>query len=145
MILKQLLRILETIKLLLRAATLIQNQIVQIKWNSILNNDTPITVTDSKGNTHTYGNDMDMLIRLVHAEGGHTGQEGATAVAEVVLNRLRNPKFNYKDKGLTAAIHTKGQFSVVTNGSIDKEISQEEYDKLYNWIKTAIEQKNRLC
>ncbi len=58
-----------------------------------------------------------LLARLVTAEGGNEPLEGQTAIAAVILNRLRHPAF---PKTVTAIILEPGQFKCVETGTIER-------------------------
>ena len=59
--------------------------------------------------------DEDLLARLVHSEAEGESFEGQIAVAAVVLNRLRDPRF---PDSLEEVIYEKNAFEVVANGRI---------------------------
>lgn len=66
--------------------------------------------------------EMDLFYRLVEAEAGGESIEGRIAVANVILNRIRSPK--YPDT-LKEVIYQQNQFEVVTIGTIDTKIPSE--------------------
>ena len=59
--------------------------------------------------------ELDLFERIIQAEAGGQDLKGKILVANVVLNRVKSPKFasNIKD-----VIMAKGQFSPVSNGRI---------------------------
>lgn len=59
--------------------------------------------------------EKDLLIRLVYAEARGESLEGQTAVAAVVLNRVKSPKF---PDTVWDVIHQPGQFTPVETGSL---------------------------
>lgn len=61
--------------------------------------------------------DLDLLARLVHSEAEGEPFEGQVAVASVVLNRLKDPRF---PDTLRDVIYEKNAFQVVANGRINK-------------------------
>jgi spore germination cell wall hydrolase CwlJ-like protein len=61
--------------------------------------------------------EKDLLARLVRAEAQSEPYNGKVAVAEVVLNRINSGKFPSTVEGV---IYQRGQFSPVSNGSINK-------------------------
>jgi len=97
-----------------------------------------------------------LLSKLVTGEARGESYEGQVAVAAVVINRVRDPRFPNSIKDV---IYQKNAFSVVKNGSIDLQPTESAYnaaqDALYgndptnnaiyfwnpdiatcNWIKT---------
>lgn len=68
-------------------------------------------------------NDLEYLAACVEAEAGNQGLYGKQLVACVILNRVDSSDFPDTVKEV---IQQKGQFAVVTNGSIDRvEVSEE--------------------
>lgn len=63
--------------------------------------------------------EMEMLARLVYAEGHGESFEGQVAIAAVVLNRLENDKFPHD---LNGVIFEKNAFSVVKNGQLPRTV-----------------------
>lgn len=61
--------------------------------------------------------DYELLAHLVHAEAGIDPIESQIGVVNVVLNRIKSGKFPNTIRGV---IYAPNQFSVVTNGSINK-------------------------
>ena len=57
------------------------------------------------------------LAILVYAEAGNQTLEGKQRVADVVLNRVKDPNF---PNTIHEVIYQKGQFSVMTNGAYEK-------------------------
>lgn len=81
--------------------------------------------TASTGGVGSYSfntREMDLFYRLVEAEAGGESIEGRIAVANVVLNRIRSPK--YPDT-LKEVIYQQNQFEVVSIGTIDTKIPSE--------------------
>lgn len=74
-----------------------------------------ISVTDDERN---------LLARLVEAEARSEPYEGKVGVAIVVLNRVLSEKF---PNDIRSVIYQKGQFSPVSNGSINCNPSEESY------------------
>lgn len=72
--------------------------------------------------TNADSNEIDLLARLVRAEARGESFEGKVAVAEVVLNRVKDKRF---PDSITGVIYQKSQFSPVTNGSINKPADEE--------------------
>ncbi len=80
------------------------------------------------------GNDMtDLLARLVNGEARGESYQGQVAVAAVVLNRVKSPKF---PNTIPAVIYQKGQFSCVTDGQFDKPM--EKNSTVYKAAKEAL-------
>lgn len=61
--------------------------------------------------------ELDLFFRLVEAEAGNEGMEGKIAVANVVINRVRDSR--YPDT-VKEVIYQPYQFEPVTNGHINK-------------------------
>ncbi|WP_134686674.1 cell wall hydrolase [Brevibacillus migulae] len=66
--------------------------------------------------------ELDMLARLVYAEGKGEPYEGKVAIAAVVLNRLHSPQFPTTVSGV---ILESGAFSVVKDGKLPAETNEE--------------------
>lgn len=66
--------------------------------------------------------EVDLLARLVRAEAESEPYSGKVAVAEVVLNRVKSSKF---PNSITDVIYQAGQFSPVSNGSINRQADSE--------------------
>lgn len=69
--------------------------------------------------------EYDLLVHLVNAEAGIDGMKSKIGVANVVLNRVKSKGF---PSTITGVIYEKGQFSVVSNGSINKKPSKDSYE-----------------
>ncbi len=68
------------------------------------------------------GNDMvNLLARLVNGEARGEPYQGQVAVAAVILNRVKSPKF---PNTIAGVIYQKGQFSCVTDGQFDVAIDK---------------------
>ena len=65
--------------------------------------------------------DVLLLAKTIYAEARGESYEGQVAVGAVVLNRLEDPAF---PDSLREVVYQKGAFSVVSNGSINKEPSE---------------------
>lgn len=61
-------------------------------------------------------NDVQLLARLVHAESRGEPYKGKVAVAAVVLNRVKSPKF---PNSIAGVIYQPGAFTVVADGQIN--------------------------
>lgn len=72
--------------------------------------------------------EIDLLARIVRAEALGESFEGKVAVAAVVLNRVESSKFPDTIKGV---IYQRGQFSPVSNGSINKPADKESIRAAY--------------
>ena len=64
--------------------------------------------------------EIDLLIRLTSAEAPGEPHKGQVAVAAVVLNRVRSPRF---PDTITGVINQPGQFCVVANGQINRSVA----------------------
>lgn len=67
---------------------------------------------------------LNLLSKLVAAEARGESYEGQVAVAAVVLNRVQDSRFPDSIEGV---IYQKNAFSVVKNGSIDIQATDESY------------------
>ena len=78
------------------------------------------------GNTASTDNasssEVDLLARLVEAEAKGESYAGKVAVASVVLNRVDSDLFPDTIQGV---IYQRGQFSPISNGSINRKASSE--------------------
>jgi N-acetylmuramoyl-L-alanine amidase len=80
----------------------------------------PKVSADTSGVTES---EKDLLARLVRAEAQGEPYTGKVAVARVVLNRVASNQFPDSIKGV---IYQRGQFSPVSNGSINKSATAED-------------------
>lgn len=81
--------------------------------------------SDSSNKQVNTSNAEDMLLaKLVHAEANGEPYKGKVAVAEVVLNRVKSGKFPNRIKDV---IYQKGQFSPVSDGSINNSPTAQDY------------------
>ncbi len=69
--------------------------------------------------------EIDLLAKLVYAEARGEGIEGMLAVADVVLNRVKDERFPDSIKDI---IFQKGQFESVHNGSINMKPNEDAYE-----------------
>ncbi len=69
--------------------------------------------------------EIDLLAKLAYAEARGEGIEGMLAVANVVLNRVKDERFPDSIKNV---IFQKGQFESVHNGSINNQPNEEAYE-----------------
>lgn len=78
---------------------------------------------ESSTNTNTpSGDDMvNLLARLVNGEARGEPYEGQVAVAAVILNRVKSPKF---PNTIASVIYQKSQFSCVTDGQFNEPIDE---------------------
>ena len=68
---------------------------------------------------------VDLLYSVVQAEAGNQDLKGCRLVADVVLNRVDDPRF---PSTIEEVVYAPGQFSVVRNGALKKaqgEISEK--------------------
>lgn len=89
---------------------------------SVKVSDTKTSVSSSYSATAEAG-EAGLLARLIHAEAQGETIHGKIAVAEVVLNRVRDPRF---PNTITSVINQPGQFSPVTSGSINNLATAED-------------------
>ena len=79
------------------------------------------TINTNKDKVHTITKtdnyELDLLARLVRAEALNQPFAGKVAVASVVLNRVYSSNF---PNSISGVIYESGQFSPVSNGSINK-------------------------
>ena len=70
--------------------------------------------------------DYNTLLRIVQAEAGVCDEKGKILVANVIINRVKSPRF---PNTVTGVVYQKNQFSPVSNGSINRvRITQETID-----------------
>ena len=93
------------------------------------NTESSIT-TDKEAN----GSDMtELLARLINGEARGEPYEGQVAVAAVILNRVKSPKF---PNTIASVIYQKSQFSCVTDGQFNEPI--EENSTVYKAAQEAM-------
>lgn len=76
-------------------------------------------------------NEVDLLARLVYAEANGESYRGKVAVANVVLNRVESKQF---PDTITGVIYQAGQFSPVTNGSINNKADSDSLRAVHDAI-----------
>ena len=79
-----------------------------------------------------YCDDLQLLGCIVWAEAGNQDAHGKELVADVVLNRVDDPRF---PDTIREVIFQKGQFSTVRNGALDRayyNVTQECFDAVSN-------------
>lgn len=70
--------------------------------------------------------DYQVLLQIVQAEAGICDEKGKILVANVILNRVRDPQF---PNNITDVVYQRSQFSPVSNGSIHRvKVTQETID-----------------
>lgn len=93
-----------------------------------------IAVSASAASAH----DVSLLAHLVYAEARGEVYKGKVAVAAVVLNRVRSPKF---PNTISGVIYQKSAFSSVANGQINKgpdaECTRAAREALNGWDPTG--------
>lgn len=78
----------------------------------------PVLETEDEAPVASVGSDLDLLAALVWAEAGDQPiPEGLCYVCDVVLNRVDSPAW---PNTIADVIYQPGQFSVVTNGALDR-------------------------
>lgn len=87
---------------------------------------TPEVTPSSGGQSNTRSTATSLLLaQLVESEAKGEPYDGKVAVAEVVLNRVASSQFPNSIEGV---VYQKGQFQVVSNGSIYNQPSQQSID-----------------
>mgnify|MGYP002516721462 FL=1 len=84
----------------------------------------------------TYNDELELLACIVWAEAGNQDLHGKELVADVVLNRMDDPRFPDTIKEI---IFQKGQFSTARNGALDKayyNVTQECFDAVANELQS---------
>lgn len=82
----------------------------------------PYTLTLSDGTFYVVSDeDTELLARLVYAEARGESLEGKTAVAAVVLNRVRSSKF---PNSIYEVIHEPGQFTPVEQNQLPTHVDE---------------------
>lgn len=80
--------------------------------------------TEQQTPVDVYSSDTTLIAQLVHAEAKGEPYSGKVAVAEVILNRVKSGEFPNSVQGV---VYQSGQFSPVTNGSINNSPTAEDY------------------
>ena len=83
----------------------------------ITNNNHTVTAQNMEVIATQNATEHDLLLRCIQAEAGNQPLEGRQAATEVILNRVRDPRF---PASITEVINEPGQFGVVSNGSIER-------------------------
>jgi N-acetylmuramoyl-L-alanine amidase len=78
--------------------------------------------------------DVNLLARLISAEGRGEPYEGQVAIGAVVLNRMKHPSFPHT---LSGVIYQSGAFTCVTDGQFNQPVASSAYkaarDALNGW------------
>jgi len=78
--------------------------------------------------------DVNLLARLISAEGRGEPYEGQVAIGAVVLNRMKHPSF---PNTLSGVIYQSGAFTCVTDGQFNQPVASSAYkaarDALNGW------------
>ncbi len=75
------------------------------------------------GGVNYSAEDLRLLTCLIHSEAGTQSYEGKLAVANIVLNRVKSPKYS---NSIKSVIYQPGQFSVASSGSLQKQLNNYE-------------------
>ena len=75
------------------------------------------------GGVNYSAEDLRLLTCLIHSEAGTQSYEGKLAVANIVLNRVKSPKYA---NSIKSVIYQAGQFSVASSGSLQKQLNNYE-------------------
>lgn len=73
--------------------------------------------------------DLRLMSAIVYSEAGNQCMAGKQAVAIVVMNRLRSDRFAYADT-VEEVIYAHGQFTPVTNGSLNRSLNMYDSGEL---------------
>lgn len=79
-------------------------------------------ITDHQTEKNPTIDARDLLMRCVQSEAGNQPVEGRQAVAEVIMNRVADPRF---PDTITGVIMAPGQFTVVTTGTINNAVPDD--------------------
>ena len=85
-------------------------------WNSENAGEQPNPETSSAPSLSVTEDEAYLLACMVHVESGAEPYEGQLAVANVILNRVRNPRFG---STISEVIYAEGQFPGAHNGVLD--------------------------
>ncbi len=81
---------------------------------------------DARAAINCSDEDYNTLLRIVQAEAGVCDEKGKILVANVIINRVRSPRFPNTIRGV---VYQANQFSPVSNGSINRvRVTQETID-----------------
>lgn len=84
------------------------------------------TKRDARAAINCSDEDYNTLLRIVQAEAGVCDEKGKILVANVIINRVRSPRFPNTIRGV---VYQANQFSPVSNGSINRvRVTQETID-----------------
>ncbi|UTV34838.1 cell wall hydrolase [Bacillus altitudinis] len=81
------------------------------------NKSSEVSIKKDNKTTINKNSEVDLLARLIRAEAQGESYSGKVAVGEVVINRVNSSEF---PNTIEAVIYQSGQFSPVSNGSINK-------------------------
>lgn len=81
---------------------------------------------DTRAAINCSDEDYNTLLRIVQAEAGVCDEKGKILVANVIINRVKSPRFPNTIRGV---VYQANQFSPVSNGSINRvRVTQETID-----------------
>lgn len=81
---------------------------------------------DARASINCSDEDYNTLLRIVQAEAGVCDEKGKILVANVIINRVKSPRFPNTIRGV---VYQANQFSPVSNGSINRvRVTQETID-----------------
>lgn len=84
------------------------------------------TKRDARAAINCSDEDYNTLLRIVQAEAGVCDEKGKILVANVIINRVKSPRFPNTIRGV---VYQANQFSPVSNGSINRvRVTQETID-----------------
>lgn len=86
-----------------------------------LKNNTPTKdKTTNEGATAYNATDLEMMMAVIYCEAGYESYEGKVALANVILNRVRDKRFPNTIRGV---LYQKGQFTVVKTAKYKKALA----------------------
>ena len=85
--------------------------------------------------------DLELFAALIECEAGSTDYDGMLAVASVVVNRMKSPR--YPDT-LRGVIYQSGQFPPAHNGSVDKKLERGVKSSCLSVAQEALAGKNNV-
>ena len=97
-----------------------EEQAKKDKINALKENTPTSDKTTNEGATEYNATDLEMMIAVIYCEAGYEPYEGKVALANVILNRVRDKRFPNTIKGV---LYQKGQFTVVKTNKYKKTLA----------------------